>query len=157
MLLLWIVITAAVGWGEESPSFRNDVIPALTKLGCNSGQCHGSQFGKGGFKLSLLGFDVDADYEAIAKDLKGRRLNLGNLTESLIRRKPSLSIPHGGGRRFAVDSPTYNLLLSWIAAGAPPPTPQDPLLTAVEAAPASRVLQVDEKLQLKVVARFSDG
>ncbi len=157
MLLIWIVLAAAVASAEEAPGFRNGVIPALTKLGCNSGACHGSQFGKGGFKLSLLGFDVDADYEAIAKDLKGRRLNLDDLTQSLILRKPSLSIPHGGGRRFAADSPTYNLLLSWIAAGAPPPTLQDPLLAAVEASPGSTVMQTNGKLQMKVVARFNDG
>ena len=47
-----------------TPSFRNDIIPVITKLGCNSGRCHGSQYGKGGFKLSLLGFDVDSDYNA---------------------------------------------------------------------------------------------
>src|ERR1700730_17234118 len=83
---------------QTTPSFRNDIIPAMTKLGCNSGQCHGSQYGKGGFKLSLLGFDVEADYDAIVKDVKGRRINLASLAESLILRKPTLSIPHGGGR-----------------------------------------------------------
>jgi hypothetical protein len=149
----------ASGWllAQQPPSFRNDLIPALTKLGCNSGQCHGSQYGKGGFKLSLLGFDVDADYEAIVKDVKGRRVNLANLTDSLILRKPTLSIPHGGGRRFAVDSATYNLLLSWLAAGAPPPRGSDPMLQSVESFPPSGTMRADEKLALKVVAKYSDG
>src|SRR5438034_8692865 len=157
MLLLWIVIIAAVSRAEQSPSFRNDVIPALTKLGCNSGQCHGSQYGKGGFKLSLLGFDVESDYDAIVKDVKGRRINLASLTESLILRKPTLSIPHGGGRRFAIDSPAYNLLLSWLAAGAPAPRRDDAMLQAVESSPRSRTMQAGEKLLLKVVARVSNG
>lgn len=140
-----------------TPSFRNDIIPAITKLGCNSGRCHGSQYGKGGFKLSLLGFDVESDYNAIVKDLKGRRVNLNDPAVSLVLRKPTLTIPHGGGLRFAVDSSTYNLLLSWIAAGVPEPLATDPRLTSVDARPASRQLSVGEKLPLKVTARFSDG
>ena len=140
-----------------TPSFRNDIIPVITKLGCNSGRCHGSQYGKGGFKLSLLGFDVDSDYNAIVKDLKGRRVHLNEPTASLVLRKPTLTIPHGGGLRFAVDSSTYNLLLGWIAGGVPRPLPSDAKLTAVEARPASRTLGVGEKLTLQVTARFSDG
>ena len=140
-----------------TPSFRNDIIPAVTKLGCNSGRCHGSQYGKGGFKLSLLGFDVASDYNAIVKNLKGRRVNLNDPTASLVLRKPTLTIPHGGGLRFAVDSSTYNLLLSWIAAGVPEPQATDPRLTSVDARPASRTLIVGEKFPLKVTARFSDG
>ena len=140
-----------------TPSFRNDIIPAITKLGCNSGRCHGSQYGKGGFKLSLLGFDVASDYNAIVKDLKGRRVNLNDPAVSLVLRKPTLTIPHGGGLRFAVDSSTYNLLLSWIAAGVPEPLATDPRLTSVDARPASRKLSIGEKLPLKVTARFSDG
>ena len=140
-----------------TPSFRNDIIPAITKLGCNSGRCHGSQYGKGGFKLSLLGFDAASDYNAIVKDLKGRRVNLNDPAVSLVLRKPTLTIPHGGGLRFAVDSSTYNLLLSWIAAGVPEPLATDPRLTSVDARPASRTLSIGEKLPLKVTARFSDG
>ena len=140
-----------------TPSFRNDIIPAITKLGCNSGRCHGSQYGKGGFKLSLLGFDVASDYNAIVKNLKGRRVNLSDPAASLVLRKPTLTIPHGGGLRFAVDSSTYNLLLSWIAAGVPEPLATDPQLTSVDARPASRTLSVGEKFPLKVTARFSDG
>ena len=140
-----------------APSFRNDIIPAITNLGCNSGRCHGSQYGKGGFKLSLLGFDVASDYNAIVKDLKGRRVNLNDPAASLVLRKPTLTIPHGGGLRFAVDSSTYNLLLGWIAAGVPEPLAADPMLTSVDARPSSRTLGVGEKFPLKITARFSDG
>ncbi|MDA1313806.1 MAG: DUF1553 domain-containing protein [Acidobacteria bacterium] len=150
-------LSSSLGAEPATPSFRNDIIPAITKLGCNSGRCHGSQYGKGGFKLSLLGFDAESDYNAIVKDLKGRRVHLGDPTSSLVLRKPTLTIPHGGGLRFAVDSSSYNLLLSWIAAGVPGPLPNDPRLERVDAQPASRTLSVGESVPLRVTARFSDG
>ena len=139
------------------PSFRNEVMPALTKMGCNQGACHGSQFGKGGFKLSLLGFDPDVDYDAIVKDLKGRRVQFSVLTESLILRKPTLSIPHGGGQRFQVGSPVYDLLLSWIAAGAPGPLPDEPVLSGLKVLPGSRIMKQKEQQQVMVLANYSDG
>ena len=139
------------------PSFRNEIIPAITKLGCNSGRCHGSQYGKGGFKLSLLGFDVESDYNAIVKDFKGRRVNLNDPTASLVLQKPTLTIPHGGGLRFSVDSSTFNLLIDWIASGVPKPLSTDAMLTGVQARPAARTLSVDESFPLEVVASFSDG
>lgn len=142
---------------SNPPSFRNDIIPAITKLGCNSGACHGSQYGKGGFKLSLLGFDADSDYEAIVKDLKGRRVNLSDPADSLILRKPTLSIPHEGGRRFAPASETYNLMLRWIAGGVPPPRSSDPILTGLTADPPLFAMKANETGQLRVVARYNDG
>jgi uncharacterized protein DUF1549/uncharacterized protein DUF1553 len=143
--------------GNRPPSFRNEVMPALTKMGCNQGACHGSQFGKGGFKLSLLGFDPEADYDAIVKDLKGRRIQFSALTESLILRKPTLSIPHGGGQRFGVGSPVYDLLLSWIASGTPGPLPDDPVLSGLKVLPASRIMKQKEQQQVMVLANYSDG
>lgn len=152
-----LVVASAGLYGQATPGYRNDIQPALTKLGCNAGACHGSQYGKGGFKLSLLGFDAEADYEAIAKDLKGRRIDLEAPADSLILRKPTLAVPHGGGRRFAVNSPTYNLILAWLASGAPPPSPQDAILVSVSATPASRTLQPGETVNVRVIARFNDG
>jgi hypothetical protein len=142
---------------EAAISFRNDIVPALTKLGCNSGSCHGSQYGKGGFKLSLLGFDPEADYDAIVKDLKGRRVNLTEPAASLFLRKPSLALPHGGGKRFAAGSATYNSLLGWLAAGVPPPLPTDPMLAGVVADPGGRTLEAGTSLPVRISARFSDG
>ena len=142
---------------QTAPNFRNDIQPALTKLGCNSGACHGSQYGKGGFKLSLLGFDAEADYEAIAKDLKGRRVELESPADSLILRKPSMAIPHGGGRRFAIHSATYNLLLSWISSGAAPPSAADPVLVSVSVTPASQTLAVGQRVTVKATALYNNG
>lgn len=142
---------------QPVPNFRNDIQPVLTKLGCNSGACHGSQYGKGGFKLSLLGFDAEADYEAIVKDLKGRRVDLESPADSLIVRKPSLAIPHGGGRRFASNSATYNLLLSWISSGVAPPVAADPILVSVDVSPVSQTLAVGQRIAVRATARFNNG
>src|SRR5437879_10333020 len=94
----------------ESISFRNDVMAVLSKAGCNQGVCHGNQNGKNGFKLSLRGEDPAWDYRALTRDMLGRRINKDHPTDSLILLKPTASIPHEGGRRFAVDSPEYRIL-----------------------------------------------
>src|SRR5437868_5410441 len=91
--------SAATAW-----SFRNDVIPVLTKMGCNSGACHGALAGKNGLKLSLRGYDPDTDYDTLTRSAAGRRVSLAEPTASLILATPSFAIPHGGGKRFAADS-----------------------------------------------------
>src|SRR5438270_11672439 len=97
--------------GSRSPvSFINDVVPVLTKAGCNAGACHGSQYGKGGFKLSLLGYDPEVDYAALVRQFAARRVSLGNPPQSLILRKPSMKLPHGGGLRFKPGSFEYRTL-----------------------------------------------
>src|SRR5262249_46728584 len=48
-------------------SFRNHVIPVLTKAGCNSGACHGALAGKGGMKLSLRGYAPADDYFVLTR------------------------------------------------------------------------------------------
>ena len=78
--------------------FENDLQPILTRFGCNSGPCHGKARGQGGFQLSLLGFDAQQDYDAIAKEGRGRRTFAGAPESSLILAKPAGKVPHGGGR-----------------------------------------------------------
>ena len=52
------------GVSQQIPiNFKNQVTPVFTKLGCNSGGCHGKASGQNGFKLSLLGFYPDEDHE----------------------------------------------------------------------------------------------
>ena len=60
--------------GAQRLGLSRDVIPALTKAGCNSGACHGSFQGRGGLRLSLLGFDPAHDFEALTKASRGRRI-----------------------------------------------------------------------------------
>src|SRR5688572_31039511 len=99
----------AVG-DAAAPSFRNDVQPVLAKMGCNGGACHGALAGKGGFKLSLRGYDAMADYLAITRGARGRRIEPTDPGHSLVLAKPTMAIPHKGGLRFDVDSPSYEIL-----------------------------------------------
>ena len=107
--------------GMSSPfewSFRNHVEPMLAKLGCNSGACHGALAGKGGFRLSLRGYDPATDYFNIVKQDRGRRVELSDPGRSLVLAKPSGAIAHKGGIRFATDSLDYRILAEWLSNGA---------------------------------------
>src|SRR5262245_44020905 len=99
---------------RQSPAsrlqFRRDVVPVLTKLGCNAGACHGSFQGRGGFRLSLWGFDPLADYAALVSDARGRRIFPAAPEFSLIFRKATAAVPHGGGKRLEEDSESYGIL-----------------------------------------------
>src|SRR5260370_29420401 len=141
----------------QTPSFRNDVIPVLTKMGCNSGACHGALAGKNGFKLSLRGYDPDTDYDTLTRSAAGRRVSLAEPTASLILAKPSFAIPHGGGKRFAADSLEYRVIKEWIEAGAPPPSANDPQIRDLTVTPASAVLTPGAEQQLTVRASYSDA
>ncbi|MEO6812192.1 MAG: DUF1553 domain-containing protein [Isosphaeraceae bacterium] len=138
-------------------SFRHEINPALTKLGCNAGGCHGSQHGKGGLKLSLLGFETDPDYTAIVKGAEGRRLAPSTPEESLILLKPTLSIDHGGGKRMERDGREYNLIKLWMEEGAPAPVPNEPSVTALAILPNHRVMAPDEQQHLIAMATYDDG
>ncbi|MGA2133159.1 MAG: DUF1549 domain-containing protein [Bryobacteraceae bacterium] len=138
-------------------SFRNDVIPVMSKVGCNSGACHGAAAGKNGFKLTLRGYDPDEDYATLTRQSDGRRVSLSDPAHSLMLLKPTFAVPHGGGKRFATDSLEYRVIAEWIAAGAPRPQDGDPTVTALEVFPASITLQAGAEQQLVVRAKYSDG
>ncbi len=138
-------------------SFRNHVIPVMTKMGCNQGACHGALAGKNGFKLTLRGYDPQADYDTLTRQSIGRRVSLTEPEASLMLLKPTFTIPHGGGMRFAKNSLEYRIIKEWIAAGAPPPTDKDAAITGLEAFPASAVLAPEAEQQIVVRARYSDG
>lgn len=104
---------------DRAPDFVLDVLPTLTRAGCNVGKCHGSALGQGGFRLSLMGGDPRGDWERIARELRGRRLDLDQPAESLLLRKATRRTSHGGGRVLDPRGPFAALLESWIAAGAP--------------------------------------
>ena len=138
-------------------SFRNEVEPLLTKLGCNQGACHGSQHGKGGFKLSLLGFEPEADYTAIVKSAASRRVTPFAPGESLILLKPTLSVAHGGGKRMEVDSPAYRLVTFWLEQGAPGPREDDPRVVGLKVYPDHTLMEPGQEQHLAVTALLSDG
>ncbi len=138
-------------------SFRNHVIPVLTKVGCNQGACHGALAGKNGFKLTLRGYDPDLDYDMLTRQSTGRRVSMAEPAASLILLKPSATIPHGGGKRFATNSLEYRVIAEWIAAGTPPPSPKDKDVASLEVYPKSAILKPGKEQQLVVRAKYTDG
>jgi hypothetical protein len=139
-------------------SFRADVGPLLAKAGCNMGACHGNLNGKGGFRLSLRGEDPAFDFQALTRDLSGRRLCRIAPEQSLIVLKPTGAIPHEGGLRFPRDSVEAQTLLTWIAAGAMDDRATAPRVRSLRVFPAERILvpgALDQ--QLVVTAQFNDG
>ncbi len=141
---------AKVGYVEQ-------VSPILNKAGCSMGACHAAQYGQGGFKLSVFGSELDQDREAIVRDRAQRRLSFVEPGESLFLKKPTMQVPHGGGKRLAANSVDYELLKAWIANGAPRPDAKAPEVAKVSVFPAKRLGGVGLKQQLRVDATYSDG
>jgi hypothetical protein len=142
---------------RSAPSFRSEMIPLLTRAGCNSGGCHGKGAGQNGFRLSLRGFAPEQDYLAITREFSGRRLDRTMPEHSLLLRKATGQTPHEGGRLIAQGSREYQLLLAWLQAGCPEPNPNEPQLRKLELTPATTVLKPGEAVQLVATATFSDG
>src|SRR5438067_7385492 len=100
-----LALTGAVRAADVT--FERDVLPVLTRLGCNAGACHGKARGQNGFQLSLLGFDPDFDHDALTREGRGRRVFPASPGDSLLLRKATAQVPHGGGRRLEPDGPYY--------------------------------------------------
>ena len=143
---------SAFAWG-----FRQHIIPILTKRGCNSGPCHGAAGGKNGLKLTLRGYDPQADYEVLTREATARRISLADPAASLFLLKPTMTIPHGGGKKIDVDSLEYQVLSEWIAAGAPGLKNSDPAVVGLEVHPRAATLTPNATQRLLVRARYSTG
>ncbi|MDE0740446.1 MAG: DUF1553 domain-containing protein [Planctomycetota bacterium] len=154
--ILVLVFGAALP-AAEPLSFRNDVLPVLSKVGCNSGGCHGSLAGKGGFRLSLNAYDPATDHYNITREMRGRRIEPSAPARSLFVIKPTAAVRHKGGKVIREDSAEYRILTDWIRQGAPAPSEKDARLERLEVAPPQSVLEKGDILQLKVTASFSDG
>jgi hypothetical protein len=137
--------------------FELDVEPVLARAGCNAGACHGKARGQNGFQLSLLGFDRDFDHNAIVKEARGRRIFPAAPEQSLLLRKPSAQLPHGGGRRLEPGSTAYETLRRWIAEGAPRRQEDVPALERITVEPTERTLTPGARQRLLITARYSDG
>ncbi|MGI9466047.1 MAG: DUF1549 domain-containing protein [Rubripirellula sp.] len=160
MFIWWILFVAVLPLDSDAViDFDHDVIPVLTKAGCNTGACHGAAIGRGGLKLSLYGSDPVADYRAIALELKGRRVNLLEPEQSLVLMKPTEAMEHGGGFRIDPESKAAARLTQWIRAGAKyDDLKLRPQFLRLEVLPSSVVIRdPNERLNLKSVAHFSDG
>ncbi len=103
----------------EPVTFVRDVLPAMNKVGCSQGTCHGAAKGKNGFKLSLRGYDPEFDYQSLLYDMSGRRFNRADPARSLMLAKPTMQVAHEGGLQIEHGSRYYNLLLDWISTGVP--------------------------------------
>ncbi len=144
--------------GENLPiNFPNQVVPVFTKLGCNSGGCHGKASGQNGFKLSLLGFEPELDYMTLVKEGRGRRLFPANPDASLFLMKATGRTAHGGGKKMEPDSDEYKVVRRWIAAGMPWGNDTDPTLTKISVFPEHRIMTRGAKQQFAVYAHYSDG
>ena len=148
----------AVDAADRPVSFVNDVVPVLTKAGCNAGVCHAKAGGgQNGFQMSLLGFEPREDYEHLLKEGRGRRLFVGGPDRSLVLLKASGQLPHGGGVRLPISSEGYEVLREWIRQGGPLDGDAAPKLVGFEVQPQRSSLRPQQEQQLKVMARFSDG
>jgi len=141
----------------HSISFPNDIVPHLTKAGCNGGSCHGTPKGQNNFRLSLLGFEPATDYEFLTRESRGRRVFPAAPDKSLLLQKASGDQPHRGGTRIPKNSTAYHLLHRWIAEGLPYGSDDEPTLDRIEVRPAGRVIQRHGQQQLGVMAHFSNG
>ncbi len=133
-------------------SFRYEVQPILTKSRCNAGGCHGKAEGQNGFKLSLFGFDDEADYDAIVKEGRSRRIDRAHPDESLLYLKGTARMPHGGGLKIERTGPQAALLLRWLHAGAPYESPADQPVVKIEVEPAELVMLPQGTQQLRVTS-----
>ena len=138
-------------WG-----FRNHVLPVFTKAGCNRGACHGALAGKGGFRLSLRGYDPETDHFTITKQDRGRRVEFGDAGRSLVLAKPAGAIPHKGGLRLNPETRDYTIVSEWIAAGAAPPSATDPQMESITLYPERVELHPGDVQQLVTVASYPD-
>ncbi|QJW95777.1 DUF1549 and DUF1553 domain-containing protein [Frigoriglobus tundricola] len=151
------VAAPTVSRAADAPSFSTDVVPLLTKAGCNQGACHGKGAGQNGFRLSLRGFAPEQDYLWITREFSGRRLDRTKPEESLLLRKATGQTPHEGGRLFTPTSREYQLLRDWVAAGYPGPNKTEAKVSKLELTPAASALKPGDEVQLVATATFSDG
>ena len=141
----------------RSVDFVADIVPILSRHGCNSGGCHGKAGGQNGFQLSLFGFDNAFDHDAIAKEGRGRRIFTSLTGRSMLLAKATGSSPHGGGARFGIDSEAAQLIQRWIELGAPASSPESPRVVKLHVTPPERILDRTGRQQLAVTAEYNDG
>lgn len=138
-------------------SFVRDVLPVMSKAGCNAGKCHAKPAGQNGFKLSVFAYDPQSDYEQIVKAAHGRRVFPSAPDSSLILLKPTMAVNHGGGKRLEPGSPFYQVITEWLRQGMPYRQPNEPSLTRIEVTPAEAIYKKAATTNLTVRAVYSDG
>ncbi len=154
--IAWLCLTVLASGPERPVDFDTEIIPVLTRAGCNAGACHGAAAGRGGFHLSLLGADAAADYDVIVHALEGRRINLARPDRSLLLIKPTGQLDHGGDVVLEEGGPGAERILAWIRSGAVRGSRRR--LTSLEVVPRRQISrELPAKVPLRVTARFDDG
>ncbi len=161
----WLLVVASfcgstsfAAAADRTLSFVNDVMPVLTKAGCNVGVCHAKAGGgQNGFQLSVLGFEPPEDFEHIVKEGRGRRISATEPESALLLRKASGQMPHGGGIRLPAGSEGYKLVAEWLRQGAPFGAATEPTLVSFEVQPNRGVAKMKSEVKLTATAKFSDG
>jgi len=152
--------TIAVSGSQSQPAigFRNEVMPTLTRAGCNTGKCHGSASGKDGFRLSLFGYDPKGDHNRLTREMSGRRIQLTDPENCLLVAKATGEVAHTGGQRIEKGTRAYETLLQWLYEGANPDTADSIVPIEIDVFPKQSVFSKPVGQQkLVVVARYSDG
>lgn len=158
LALLIIALPLRASTDENSKvSFRHDVMPVLSKAGCNGGGCHGALAGKGGFRLSLNAYDPVTDYYNITRENRGRRIEFAAPATSLFVTKPTAAVRHKGGKVLHEKSEAYRILIQWIQHGVPGPSDNDPTIERFEISPTLSHLKKGQAQQLTARVFFSDG
>ncbi|MBL68901.1 MAG: hypothetical protein CMO74_10715 [Verrucomicrobiales bacterium] len=142
---------------KVSRGFVRDVLPILSKAGCNAGSCHAKPDGQSGFKLSVFSYDPRGDWREITGDARGRRVFPALPSESLLIKKAALALPHEGGQRIKPGSASERVLLEWIGQGMVFKGEDEPALAGISVAPATGSYRKGQARALKATARFSDG
>lgn len=159
-VLLSCLLVPSLCAAEQSQrryNFENDIVPILSKFGCNTSNCHGKAEGQNGFKLSVFGFDPEEDYRALTMEGRGRRLFPASPDRSLLLLKANGGLPHGGGIRIDPKRPEHETLVNWIASGSPFGSPDDPTIVSIKVTPHEQQLTQGASQNLRVEATWSDG
>ena len=138
-------------------SYTRDILPILTKAGCNLGSCHAKSSGQAGFRLSIFAFDTKSDFMEFVNDSRGRRVFPALPEDSLILQKATVRVQHEGGQRFEPDSAWAKTIADWIRQGMPYETANQPTLAEVAITPGEKTYRKGEEVALKVTAKYSDG
>lgn len=160
---LTIAAVLALAWARpvhaaEPVSFSKQVVPALTKAGCNSGACHGTPTGKNGFRLSLRGYDPALDIHTLTREVGGRRVDRIDPDQSLLLQKGTALMPHEGGRKLDPDGGLYRLLRDWIAQGARDDRDRSSRPVSLAVTPSEAIVDAPAASQaVRVVAAFPGG
>ena len=143
--------------GAPAVSFVRDVLPALSRAGCNAGACHAKPEGQNGFKLSVFCYDPRSDYAEIVRKARGRRVFPAAPDESLLLQKPLTALPHEGGLRFERGSETHRLLARWLREGMAYTLTNEPVVERISVFPKERRYHHGATQRLLVRAHYSDG